>query len=76
MGNILIMLCNFHFYTIISSHTLQTIQENKVNVEYICDKFNKIRFINYLQHQQFQHLKLVSIYPTFIPLMWLLPVHK
>lgn len=69
MANILIMLRNFHFYTIISSHTLQTIQENKVTVEYICDKFNKSRFISYLQHQQFQHLKLESIYPTFIPFL-------
>lgn len=48
MNNILIMVRNFHFYTIISSHTSQTIQENKVTVEYICDKCNKIRFISYL----------------------------
>jgi hypothetical protein len=44
-------------------------------VEYICDEFNKIRFINYL-HQQFQHLKLESSYPTFTPFMWPLPVNK
>jgi len=67
MNNILIMVHNFHYYTIISSYTLQTIQENKVTVEYICDIFNKIRFINYFNHQQFQHLKPESIYSTFSP---------
>jgi len=58
MNNIFIMLHNFRFYTIILSYTLQTIQENKVTVEHIYDK---------LQHQQFQHVKPKSIYPTFIP---------